>query len=180
MQPDPTPPACDTQRLPNGMYLVIDGDTGAWLLADEVEQGRSSLAAIGNIPLITKHAGRLPGYIVFNTTDGCNLRCRYCYKQDTVFRADSAVFPGREVQRDLVRYCERLAALGLEPSVEFHGGEPLLQADQLFSLADDITEATAGRTGFSLVTNGTLLTAELARRIAARKISGNRSARALD
>ncbi len=100
-------------------------------------------------------AGRGP-VVVYNCTRQCNLDCVHCYS------ASTAEAPADELTRaEATGMLDDLAAMGV-PVVLFTGGEPVLR--------DDLPEllAHAVRAGMRAVvsTNGTLITAEMARRFA--------------
>ena len=88
-------------------------------------------------------------------TDSCNLRCRYCY-------AESGRNTGHLSLAELLRIAHEVAELS--PSVEcvLSGGEPLLHPD---ALAFGEAMRAAGNE-VSLLTNGTLIDASNAARIA--------------
>ncbi len=95
--------------------------------------------------------------VVWNMTSRCNLECRHCYIESGP-ESESRNLSTAEA-RALV---DDLAALGA-PVLLFSGGEPLLRED-VFELAE---YASARGLRPSLSTNGTLITADVARRIAA-------------
>jgi radical SAM protein with 4Fe4S-binding SPASM domain len=92
--------------------------------------------------------------VVWNVTARCNLRCVHCYAEGPVEGNELSPAEGRGLIDDL-------AALGV-PVLLFSGGEPLLRED-IFDLI-----AHARRRGLrpSLSSNGTLIDAETARRLA--------------
>ncbi len=100
-----------------------------------------------------KASERLP-IVVWNITSACNLKCVHCYN-------DSGARSSDEVSTDEAKgVLDSLADFGV-PSVLFSGGEPLIRPD-LFELI-----GYAGGKGLRTVisTNGTLITAEMAKKI---------------
>ncbi len=91
--------------------------------------------------------------VVWNVTRGCNLRCVHCYAHAT-----GAATPDELTTAEGKRLIDDLAAYGA-PVLLFSGGEPLVRKD-LPELAD-----YAVQKGMRAVisTNGTLITAELAK-----------------
>lgn len=98
---------------------------------------------------------------IFNATVvmnlDCNLACPYCFegtrKGDHYLSEDTA--------DDFVRFMSDRLDRGTEPHITFYGGEPLLHAAMLARIAERLRNAASARGssyGFSLVTNGTLLT----------------------
>lgn len=93
--------------------------------------------------------------VVWNMTGQCNLRCLHCYNESGQALADQLTTAEAEA------FIDDLAELGA-PVLLFSGGEPLLR-DDLFHLG-----AYAASRGLRpvLSSNGTLITAEVARSLA--------------
>lgn len=106
-----------------------------------------------------RQSGRTPRpVVVLNLTRRCNLYCAHCYAAST--RPDAPrddELRGDELHRTL----DDLAELGA-PVVLFSGGEPLLRED----LCDLIAHASSVGLRASISTNGTLIDAPAARRLA--------------
>jgi radical SAM protein with 4Fe4S-binding SPASM domain len=104
-------------------------------------------------------------FVQLHLTARCNLRCRHCYQTGP----GGAELNGAEIRELIVEVRETLDAwageygLSFSPAVSLTGGEPLLRGD-LFEIAGDFRKA-----GFavSVLTNGTLVGREEARRLAA-------------
>ena len=92
----------------------------------------------------------------------CNLACGYCFEEG--LRGKHAMSP--ETADLLVEMIEReQIANGRKVAIDFYGGEPLLSRGLIHSIASRLkrtTEAKGVPFEFSLVTNGTLLTREVA------------------
>lgn len=100
------------------------------------------------------------GYVTLKLTNGCNLSCAYCNVE-----ADTPKTPRMSIER--FKQVARLLLVNTKQSsvgLEFHGGEPLLLADEFFEEAVAYARALAREHSkiveFPLVTNGTLLTEE--------------------
>ncbi|MBM3501420.1 MAG: radical SAM protein [Armatimonadetes bacterium] len=95
--------------------------------------------------------------VVWNTTNRCNLRCRHCYisAEDRSYRDELSTDEAKAFLKDI-------GEMGC-PVVLFSGGEPLVRPD-VFELTEYGTAA-----GLRVVysTNGTLITPEVAQRLAA-------------
>ena len=105
--------------------------------------------------IVPKQASERRPIVVWNITRACNLKCVHCYNDSGNHRADDELSTqeAKEVLRDL-------AGFGV-PSVLFSGGEPLTRKD-LFELLGFARELGL-RTVIS--TNGTLITADVAKQI---------------
>lgn len=95
--------------------------------------------------------------VIWNVIRRCNLACAHCY----AVSADMD-FAGELATGEALAVVDDLAALGV-PALVLSGGEPLLRPD-LFEIA---ARARAQRIYVALSTNGTLVDAALARRVAA-------------
>lgn len=104
----------------------------------------------------------------------CNLACTYCYEGKQRGRH----YMSPETADLLVKYCEEnFLRQGKDLTVDFYGGEPLLSLDLIKSISLRL-KTTAEKAGteyaFTLVTNGTLLTAAVTSELA---LLGLKSAR---
>ncbi|MDX2071627.1 MAG: radical SAM protein [Haliscomenobacter sp.] len=105
----------------------------------------------------------------FHLTHQCNLRCTYCYTGTKVHRPmsrevanKSLLFVLDEARKAQVKFLD----------ITFFGGEPLIEAELLFWLADSFQEKLPpGMTlSFRISTNGTLLTETMMQALAQRDI----------
>ncbi len=99
--------------------------------------------------------------VVWNITRKCNLKCVHCYNDSGTDK------PANELTTEEAKsVLDDLAQFGV-PSVLFSGGEPLMRTD----LFDLIEYAHTKRLRTVISTNGTLITAETARRIKGGQVS---------
>jgi MoaA/NifB/PqqE/SkfB family radical SAM enzyme len=98
-----------------------------------------------------------PGVLVVHLLDRCNLRCRHCYMEGGPGR--SRVLPEEVVVRSL----EDAEGLGIRTAY-LTGGEPLLHPQ--FSTILSRAQERGGDLELAICTNGTLVTAAEAARIA--------------
>lgn len=113
-------------------------------------------------------------------TDGCNLRCRYCFE-------DTPAAPGFQerhmssttIVRGLEMFAKVTAEYGGEDStrvIHLYGGEPLLNSFGV-RMATEVTEnlVKSGRlpknTELVIVTNGTLMTLDMAQFLADHRVT---------
>jgi radical SAM protein with 4Fe4S-binding SPASM domain len=107
-------------------------------------------------------------FVQFHLTERCNLKCRHCYQSGKVSEMDY-----REICRAIDNIKEAVQSWATEydmetsPSFHFTGGEPLLRRE-LFQILDYARGA-----GFSiaLMSNGTLIDNDKARRIKEARVS---------
>jgi radical SAM protein with 4Fe4S-binding SPASM domain len=97
-----------------------------------------------------------PFFLQWHLTDRCNLCCRHCYRD-----GQKEELSLRELQGILHRYADFLGYLGKRGRVQFCGGEPLL-SPHIYTI---IEECTRLRFPTRILSNGTLITADVARRI---------------
>ncbi|NWF56156.1 MAG: 12,18-didecarboxysiroheme deacetylase [Syntrophaceae bacterium] len=113
-----------------------------------------------------RHSGKLPSHllqfsedkkpvVVWNVGQRCNLKCVHCYShsQNRGYTGEMSSEEGRALIQDLARFGS--------PVILFSGGEPLLRKDlcDLAQLATDLGMRAV------ISTNGTLLTAGMARKL---------------
>ena len=111
--------------------------------------------ATGAYPVVKDRKARGP-VVIWNLIRRCNLTCKHCY----AFSADHE-YAGELSLQEVFTVMDDLKAFGV-PALILSGGEPLLRAD-IFEVS-----ARAREMGFytGLSTNGTLIDAPMARRIA--------------
>jgi len=88
-------------------------------------------------------------------TTRCNLKCRYCYGEvleDFAQTPDDIEYSLSEMPEYTIDELKRFLESDPEPVVIFYGGEPLLAADLMVQLMDEIRAKA-----FIVQTNGTLL-----------------------
>jgi len=92
---------------------------------------------------------------VLNVTDSCNLRCEYCSRYQTNYR-------GVKMDSNVILSTLRKASaygqsIDSKVVVQFHGGEPLLVADTIFSSLGRLTVTEKSWLDLRIQTNGLLL-----------------------
>ncbi|MGA2162056.1 MAG: radical SAM protein [Methanoregula sp.] len=102
------------------------------------------------------YTGRRRPVVFWNLTDRCNLACSHCYSRSG---------PDRDTKNELstteaLSLIDDFSATGV-PLILFSGGEPLLR-DDIWELARHAQEKGIK---MALSTNGTLITAEIARKL---------------
>ena len=102
------------------------------------------------------------------TSLGCNFDCPYCFEAKHPSLLDD------DVQERLLRLVDRKLPAARMLSVLWYGGEPLVGLPALLSLSDHLlARAAAAGAGYTaeIITNGYLLTAEVARQLRERAVT---------
>lgn len=94
--------------------------------------------------------------VLIKPTDGCNLRCKYCFHQDTGYNS-------RKMSLETLQHFWDITMPHYKSiSVIWHGGEPTYVGANYFRKCTDLTITSANKYGVKLSqtiqTNGTLLT----------------------
>ncbi|RNI14013.1 radical SAM protein [Methanohalophilus sp. RSK] len=116
----------------------------------------STLAGIGLWGPQKPFTSYAPFLVVWNSTNACNLHCRHCYQS-----AISRPTPDELTTAERLKVVDRLADEGVA-YISLSGGEPLMRHD-FFEVAERIRQRNMG---LALATNGTMLTAAGAKRLA--------------
>ena len=106
---------------------------------------------------VRERKGPVKPVVIWNLTRRCNLRCRHCYTTSA-----DVHFPGELTHEQAMGVLDDLKGFGI-PALILSGGEPLSRFD-FFELAERAKELQFRH--LSLSTNGTLINAENAQRIA--------------
>ncbi|MFY1638276.1 StsB family radical SAM/SPASM domain sactipeptide maturase [Solwaraspora sp. WMMB335] len=156
-----------------GRNLVVNPELGAWQVLDDSEidvlrRLANDLPLEGDEPnkddhllarLVMAKLIYLPGgrpeirqvdaplkLVYYAITDGCNLRCPYCYA------SSERRLPGELGTKESLDLVEQSADMGAK-TVIFTGGEPMLRRD-LFEVADRVRELGMQA---NIITNATLI-----------------------
>ena len=107
---------------------------------------------------------RGPNQISFwvHTTDKCNLACSYCYVQKGINSVSLLV--AESFSHQLLEHCRRFQIKKV--NVKFAGGEPLMvipTIERIVSMLRNSLNPIGVSTSFGVITNGTLVSPEIAR-----------------
>lgn len=129
-------------------------------LADHVEQHLGALS----IEQVDGTAFRPVG-MRLNVAHACNLACVYCYAQHGDYGKGAAMMSPEVAERSIDFLLEHALETGQETlGLEFFGGEPLLNPDVVRHTVEYAQHKYGDRgvhLGFTITTNGTLLSDEL-------------------
>lgn len=174
-------PAFQPLDIGHPKYLaLVEPDTAFWLLvhrdklADVLAGGELVRAYRKKAKKFTEEMetlrfGLKPSAVYFNPTERCNLNCTYCYIPEKMRSTGRHMSKQRLCQalERLRDYFARTVPDGLLPQVIFHGAEPLLNRDAVFSGIERYGEHFR----FGVQTNGTLLDDEAVRFLTSRRVS---------
>ncbi|GAB6167018.1 peptide-modifying radical SAM enzyme CbpB [Thermostilla marina] len=163
----------------NEYMAVVDPETAFWALTPRDELAETLCGG----PLLEEPAAKreilrdeiegmrfrlTPMAVYFNATDRCNLDCTYCYIPQEM-RRNGCHMSADELCRALTilrdYFAENLPA-GRKPDVIFHGAEPLLNREAVFTGIDRFADDFR----FGIQTNGTLLDDEAIAFLTSRKV----------
>lgn len=114
-------------------------------------------AAVGAVVVSQRHlAFNEPFFLQWHLTDRCNLACQHCYRD-----APKADLDWEALRAILADYIDFLERLGRPGRIQFSGGEPFL-SPHLYAL---IRQAKSQRIPSRVLSNGTLVTLEVAQRL---------------
>jgi uncharacterized protein len=141
----------------------VDADTAA-LLKDSSGQDDLAGIGLGSHERITDVAPTVVSIrsLSLAVAQKCNLGCTYCYAQEGSFGQEPRSME-HEVALDAVRLLFADARSGEKVNLIFLGGEPLLNRSlirECTELGKNLSASTGVRIGFSITTNGTLLSVE--------------------
>ena len=142
-------------------YLLVNRETGVWAVSDLagvsiLGVGEDTVAA--GLPLPLRRLLQLPKspkpvqhveplILIYKLTDRCNYRCSYCYDR-TIARPKKGALRSAAVRNMLDRTLPDRPVMLL-----FHGGEPLLEFEEIRDLVLAYQRFTPDRLLFSLQTN---------------------------
>lgn len=148
-------------------YLgLVDPDTAFWSLIKKdklgdaltdgsfLRQYRKKLSAFSK-EMEALRFGLKPVAVYFNPTERCNLNCDYCYIPETMRKSGVHMSRARlgKALDILKTYFAKTLPAGRLPQIVFHGSEPMLNRDAIFSAIDEYGDDFR----FGVQTNGTLL-----------------------
>ncbi|MCL5035693.1 MAG: radical SAM protein [Chloroflexi bacterium] len=112
---------------------------------------------------------RYPAFLCLHITEACNLRCSYCYARAHSKKNRMPLDTAKLIVERIIRELP-----GPDIVINFHGGEPLLEFNNILAAVKhgrEINEEVNKRARFITQSNGTLITKEIAEKIHEAKIS---------
>lgn len=174
-------PALQPVEIGHPEYIcLIEPDTAFWALVKR--KNVQDILADGNLmrsylkeadsfkeEMDLLRFSKRPSAVYFNPTERCNLNCSYCYipgrmRQNGKQMSEKKLFDAMGILKD---YFTRTLPNGVQPQVVFHGAEPLINRDAVFSAIDRYQDDFL----FGVQTNATLLDDVAVEFLTARKVS---------
>lgn len=148
-----------------GHKIQICRQTGRWVASESLTDEEKTYLEEGEYPLSLERYTPSPNQIIINVTDRCNLNCVYCYASDK---------EKRDISEE--NFCESMLFLGKIAGSQnctalFTGGEAMLMWDKIYDWIQKYREKWTPQLGFSMQTNGTLITDENAKQLRRERIN---------
>ena len=118
------------------------------------------LDSIANSVLRKKPSTNLAYILV---TDFCNFRCGYCFIENSLKGPSASM--SRDLADKVINVLINEAKQVPEYRVTFYGGEPLSNSEIVFYIIEKLEQAAKDKFRFSCVTNGSLVTEDLAKKL---------------
>ena len=96
-------------------------------------------------------------------TDFCNFRCGYCFIENSL--KGPSISMSKDLADKVINVLLNEAKQAPEYRVTFYGGEPLSNSEVVFYIIEKLEQASKNKFMFSCVTNGSLVTEELAKKL---------------
>jgi len=159
--------------IPAVLRAGLGGLTASGILVADSAQDRSKLADM--FLQLKEGSGGLPFEATILTTYSCNFRCAYCFEDSVRGSVSMDGETARRVSDWLIGRAEARSYRRVH--AVFYGGEPLLNRAPIFDISSRM-RGWALRSGkkftFSIITNGSLLSADLVDMLAPLGLSGVR------
>ncbi len=102
--------------------------------------------------------------------DFCNFRCGYCFIENSLNERPSVVMT-KEVADKVINVLGNAAKDVKKYRVTFYGGEPLSNSEIVFYIIEKLNQGSPNKFSFSCLTNGSLVTEELAQKLKQQNVS---------
>ena len=109
-----------------------------------------------------------PTFFIVDLTQNCNLHCRYCFREQTKRNESASTNEILKICEYILDYCKKYSIHNFH--IQPWGGEPLLALDNIFIMQDYFKQNKLFPK-FSIETNATLITPQIAENLFRRKIS---------
>jgi uncharacterized protein len=96
-------------------------------------------------------------------TDFCNFRCGYCFIENSL--NGPSISMTKDLADKVIDVLINVAKEVKEYRVTFYGGEPLSNSEIIFYIIEKLNQASKNKFLFSCLTNGSLVTEDLAKKL---------------
>lgn len=96
-------------------------------------------------------------------TDFCNFRCGYCFIENSLKGPNKVM--SKDVADKVINVLINASKEVKEYRVTFYGGEPLSNSEIVFYIIEKLEQESKGKFSFSCLTNGSLVTEDLAKKL---------------
>jgi len=145
---------------------LVDPDTAFWALTKKHKIGK----ALTDSSFLNRYRKKaldfsaemqmlrfklMPSAVYFNPTERCNLNCNYCYIPEEMRKNGEHMSEKKIIKAlgILKKYFKKTVSGGRLPQIVFHGSEPMLNRDAVFTAIDKYKDSFL----FGIQTNGTLM-----------------------
>lgn len=104
-----------------------------------------------------------PGISYVLVTDFCNFRCGYCFIENSLEGPNISM--SKDLADKVINVLINAAKEVKEYRVTFYGGEPLSNSKIVFYIIEKLEQASKSKFLFSCLTNGSLVTEDLAKKL---------------
>lgn len=150
-------------KLRDNLYFNVNKKNGRWSFSNSPKKifENKTISELGEWDEEIKT-------LVLNITDKCNLNCVYCSRQCARNSPDK--MSGNLLKKILKKAAYYAFQKKIILTVQFHGGEPLIEFKKIIDAVDNLTKDEKENLKFRIQTNGTLLTEEIILECVKRKI----------
>lgn len=145
--------------------LIKDLKIGGFLLEDSVDEKREI-----QLRLMSGRFNSSALFLTLAPTSDCNFRCPYCYEKDVLIDTAMSI----EVQDAIINFVESKMPSIKSLAITWYGGEPLLGIDAIRYMSKkfiQMCEENHVTYSAGIITNGYLLTREIAAELKTLKVS---------
>ena len=152
-----------TYKIRDNVYFNVDSCSGRWNISKKPSKilDNKSLDKLNEWDNLIRT-------IVVNVTDSCNLNCVYCSRQCT--RKTPGIMKLSLLKKILKKGAKYGILNNICVTIQFHGGEPLIEFDNLIQAIDYLSKEEKNHLKLRIQTNGTLINEKIMKECCKRNI----------
>jgi len=150
-------------KLEDHLYFNVNKKNGRWCYSTEPMdvEGNETISQLDEWDNLIKT-------IVVNITDSCNINCVYCSRQCARKKPGNMDLTlTKKLLKKSSQYAIKNNSL---MTIQFHGGEPLLEFNKILESVDSLTPEEKNHLKLRIQTNGTLITEKIVKNCQERNI----------